>query len=116
VGHPANNGTQQPKSRARQQCEANAQQKYENTSNSLNQQFWDNGWNSMKEGFYGGLAAGCLFTAEAGCAEGAAVGAVLGGTGGLGASFVHSIWTLTPQLQMARNQLQSDMHACSIIQ
>ena len=68
----ANNGTQQPKSPARQQCEQKAQQQFQQAKSAAA----TNAWNGFKIGFFTTTAV----NAAAGCAIGGGVGAALGTT------------------------------------
>jgi hypothetical protein len=111
----ANNGTpqtpQQPKSPARQQCEANAANKYQNTFNAVDNSFYRNAYKSgLKGAIWTGLA-GCAVTIEIGCGEGGLPGFVIGGLAGAG----KSMWEDLGSVGMAYLQYRDEMKACAAI-
>ena len=112
---PANNGTpqtpQQPKSPARQQCEANAANKYQNTFNAVDNSFYRDAYKSGLKGVLWGGLVGCALTSEIGCAEGGLPLAVIGGLAGAG----KSMWENLGSVGMAYLQYRDEMKACKAI-
>jgi hypothetical protein len=110
----ANNGPQQPqqpKSPARQQCEANAANKYQNTFNAVDKGFYPKAGKSALKGSLWGAAAGCAVTWEIGCAEGGLPGWLIGGLAGAG----KSMWEDLGSVGMAYLQYRDEMNACTAI-
>ena len=108
-----NNGTQkpQPKSPARQQCEANAAEKYQNTFAAFDKGFYPKaGKSALKGAIWTGLA-GCAVTLEIGCGEGGLPGYVIGGLAGAG----KSMWEDLGSVGMAYLQYRDEMNACKSI-
>jgi RHS repeat-associated protein len=103
--------TQPPKSPARQQCEANAANKYQNTFNAVDSSFYRDAYKSGLKGVLWGGAAGCALTWEIGCAEGGLPGAVIGGLAGAG----KSMWENLGSVGMAYLQYRNEMNACNAI-
>ena len=100
----ANNGTQpqQPKSPARQQCEANEANEYQNTFNAVDNSFYRDAYKSGLKGVLWGGAAGCALTREIGCAEGGLPGAVIGGLGRLARLSQFVLPLVLPQMRLPR--------------
>ena len=100
-----------PKSPARQQCEANAANKYQNTFNAVDNGFYKKaGKSALKGGVWGG-GVGCVMTIEIGCAEGGLPGYAIGFLSG-GAK---SMWEDLGSVGMAYLQYRDDMNACKAI-
>jgi hypothetical protein len=100
----ANNG-QQPKSPAQQQCETaqkNAQANYE----AINKNFYKKAYKNALEGILIGGLAGCILTAEIGCAEGGLPGAAIGGLSGAAKSMVQDIFWETVDTILANQQCE----------
>ena len=114
-GVAANNGIpqtpQQPKSPARQQCEASAANKYQNTFNAVDNSFYRDAYKSGLKGVLWGGLVGCALTSEIGCAEGGLPGYAIGFLSG-GAK---SMWEDLGSVGMAYLQYRDDMNACKAI-
>jgi len=112
-GNAANNNPQpqKPKSPARQQCEANAAKKYQDTFSAVDKGFARKAEKSAAKGALWGGAVGCAFTLEIGCAEGGLPLAVIGGASGA----AKSMWEDLGYVGMAYLQYRDDMSDCKAI-
>jgi hypothetical protein len=109
----ANNG--QPKSPARQQCEANAQSSYRDT---LENTAWQNTFVPFKAAGAGAISGGiigCVLTVEGGCFEGAIPGALTGLFGGAVEGTIQAVSSDISGYRQAKGQLAVALAACQQI-
>jgi hypothetical protein len=109
----ANNG--QPKSPARQQCEANAQSSY---SDTLENTAWQNTFVPFKAAGAGAISGGiigCVLTVEGGCFEGAIPGALTGLFGGAVEGTIQAVSSDIKGYRQAKGQLAAALAACQQI-
>jgi RHS repeat-associated protein len=109
----ANNG--QPKSPARQQCEANAQSSYRDT---LENTAWQNTFVPFKAAGAGAISGGiigCVLTVEGGCFEGAIPGALTGLFGGAAEGTIQAVSSDISGYRQAKGQLAAALAACQQI-
>ena len=108
---PANNGQNQQKSPARQQCEANAEKQYQDTFDAVDKRFFPKAGMSGLTGILWGGVAGCVVTLEIGCAEGGLPGLVIGGLAGAS----KSMWEDLGSVGLAYYQENEQLKACEAI-
>jgi len=108
----ANNGPQQPKSPARQQCENAAQQKFVQTVTSANTQRNNESMKRILRGETFAFAVGCVATAEVGCVEGGAGAAVAAFPGVFVGSYIWGSVDYAGDIWHAYQQKNQDLANC----